>query len=239
MIAENISEKFGNITLFGDSIPKGYTTIGGKIEKIEENAVQILEKEYKISIENRSKYGITLHRLYERQVIEKYLEDSAGDPKRTVVFCIGGNDSDFDWKAVAASPLEAHESKTPLKLFRKELNELISKLQREDVKVAITTLPPVDSARFYETVICKIADGEQVLRFFDGDLTNISRCQEGYNLAIMETAAENGCKLIDIRSPFLMRRDYLHHYSDDGIHPNQNGHRIIAESVMQFIDALE
>ena len=232
-------KEFGRNALFGDSIPKGYTTKGGKIEKVKDNAVSLLEAKYGFHIENRSAYGLTLHKLYERGAVEEFLRESSGEKERAAIFCIGGNDSDYDWRAVARDPAGAHESKTPLKLFRKELNELISKLQREGVKVAITTLPPVDSARFYETVICKIADGEQVLRFFDGDLTNISRCQEGYNLAIMETAAENGCKLIDIRSPFLMRRDYLHHYSDDGIHPNQNGHRIIAESVMQFIDALE
>lgn len=238
MIAVKAPEQYGKITLFGDSIPKGYTTKCGKIEKVEGDAVTLLEKKYGFSIENRSMYGQTLNRLYERRVVERYIEESKGSPDRTVVFCIGGNDSDFDWKAVAAEPLAPHESKTPLPLFKRELGELIVKLKNDGVKVMLTTLPPVDSSRFFEKIICRMADGEQVLRFFNGDVTNISRYQESYNLAVIETAVKNDCRLIDIRIPFLMQHDYLSNYSDDGIHPNAAGHKVIAESVMQFIDDL-
>ena len=86
-------KEFGKITLFGDSIPKGYTTNGGKIEKVNKDAVSILEEKYGFHIENRSVYGQTLNKLYERGVIDKYLEETAGQSGRTAVFCIGGNDS--------------------------------------------------------------------------------------------------------------------------------------------------
>ena len=200
---------FGKITLFGDSIPKGYTTKGGRIEKVDKDAVSLLEEKYGFRIENRSAYGQTLHKIYERRMVERYIEDTRGEKDRTAVFCIGGNDSDYDWKAVAAAPKAFHESKTPLSVFEKELDELIKKLK---------------------------ADGVQVLEFLSGDITNINRHQECYNLAVIGAAMKNDCKIIDIRSDFLMQTDYLVNYSDDGIHPNAGGHRVIAKSVMKFID---
>lgn len=232
---ETVEMDFGKITLFGDSIPKGYTTKRGKIEKVREDAVTRLESHYGVKVENRSAYGLTLDKLYERGTVDKFIAEGSGE-LRTAVFCIGGNDSDYDWRAVAADPDGEHHSKTPLDKFKRELDELIVKLQSADITVLLTNLPPVDSKRYFDKVISKIADGEQVLRFFKGDLTNINRHQEGYNLAIMEAAVKNGCRLIDIRSPFLLQIDYLSNYSDDGIHPNEAGHRIIAESVMRFID---
>ncbi len=232
-------ETFGNITLFGDSIPKGYTTKNGKIEKIGTDAVSLLERKYGFSVDNRSVYGQTVGRLYARRAVDRYLEEeTAGGTPRTVVFCLGGNDADYDWAAVAARPDAPHEPKTPLPEFKRELNELVRKLKNAGVKVALTNLPPVDSSRFFERVICRAADGERVLRFFNGDVTNINRHQETYNLAVIETAVRNECRVIDIRTPFLMQIDYLRNYSDDGIHPNAAGHKVIAESVESFIDAL-
>lgn len=230
-------KEFGRIALFGDSIPKGYTTKGGKIEKVKDNAVSLLEAKYGFHIENHSAYGLTLHKLYERGAVEEFLRESRGEKERAAIFCIGGNDSDYDWRAVARDPAGAHESKTPLDVFRKELCELIDKLQAEGVRVLLTTLPPVDSQRYFDRVISKVADGGKVLEFFKGDLTNISRHQERYNLAVIEAGVKKGCKIIDIRSAFLMQRDYLKNYSDDGIHPNEAGHRVIARSVSEFIDA--
>ena len=227
---------FGKITLFGDSIPKGYTTKGGRIEKVDKDAVSLLEEKYGFRIENRSAYGQTLHKIYERRMVERYIKDTRGEKDRTAVFCIGGNDSDYDWKAVAAAPKAFHESKTPLSVFEKELDELIKKLKADGVQVLLTTLTPVDSKRYFERVISNVADGEKVLEFLSGDITNINRHQECYNLAVIGAAMKNDCKIIDIRSDFLMQTDYLVKYSDDGIHPNAGGHRVIAKSVMKFID---
>ena len=42
-------------------------------------------------------------------------------------------------------------------------------------------------------------------------------------------------KLIDIRSAFLARRDYRDYLSDDGIHPNEQGHLMISKNVLQQI----
>ena len=45
---------------------------------------------------------------------------------------------------------------------------------------------------------------------------------------------KNDCKIIDIRSDFLMQTDYLVNYSDDGIHPNAQGHEIICGALTDY-----
>lgn len=63
------------ITVFGDSIPKGYTTKDNKIERLSISAVDIIEKHYGINIDNRSCYGQTLDKLYKRGIVDKYIEE--------------------------------------------------------------------------------------------------------------------------------------------------------------------
>ena len=48
------------ITVFGDSIGKGITTDGGKIEILPTYAIKLFEDEYRVKIENNSIYGNSL-----------------------------------------------------------------------------------------------------------------------------------------------------------------------------------
>lgn len=75
------------------------------------------------------------------------------------------------------------------------------------------------------------------MRFFKGDVTNINRHQECFNYEIIKAAAENGCKIIDIRTGLLMDFGYLSGYSSDGVHPNEAGHKVIAEEIIKLIDS--
>lgn len=62
------------ITVFGDSIGKGITTDGGKIEILPTYAIKLFEDEYGIKIENCSVYGNSLKRLSRRGKIDRYIE---------------------------------------------------------------------------------------------------------------------------------------------------------------------
>ncbi|OLA10604.1 MAG: hypothetical protein BHW12_01870 [Coprobacillus sp. 28_7] len=66
----NIKDK--NITIFGDSISKGVSITDGKIVKVENNAVNLLEEHYGISINNKSVFGQTLKRVYDKKLIDEY-----------------------------------------------------------------------------------------------------------------------------------------------------------------------
>ncbi|HBK02588.1 MAG TPA: hypothetical protein DDY77_06135, partial [Clostridiales bacterium] len=59
------------ITVFGDSIGKGVMTDGEKLF-FGEGAVDILNGEYDLKIDNKSSYGQSLKRLLARGEIDKY-----------------------------------------------------------------------------------------------------------------------------------------------------------------------
>lgn len=223
------------VAIFGDSISKGIVYENKKLLKLKDSMVNIVAEEYGLDVINYSKYGQTLKKLTERHAVEKYLEE-VGKKGDYAVFCIGGNDADFDWASVAETPLEDHLPATPVPEFEELLSANIKLLKDAGVNVIITTIPPVDSQRYFKEVISKIADGDKVLEFFDGDVTNISRHQECYNLALVKCAAKYGCMLIDLRTGFLLDRKYLRNYCEDGIHPNEQGHRFMAEEVIRSLE---
>lgn len=94
------------------------------------------------------------------------------------------------------------------------------------------------SAEIFSNVICTVADGSKVMEFLNGDLTNISRYHECYNLAIVKCALENNCRLIDLRTPLLLDRKYMDLLCPDGIHPNEQGHMLMAKVVENIIDGM-
>lgn len=224
------------ITILGDSIPKGIFTEDDELKKMPESAVKQIADYYGISIDNFSFYGQTLSRLNKRGFLDRYLESLNKKDFNVAVISLGGNDSDYDWKEVGLAPNEVHWPKTPPKEFEELLNLTIQKLKKNKVRVFLTNIPPVDSKRYFEKVIAKIADKEGVLKFLKGDIENIYRHQELYNSIITRSAINNGCKLLDIRSKLLSKVNYLDYMSEDGIHPNKTGQTKIAESV---IDQLE
>ena len=226
------------VTIFGDSIPKGIATKNGKIEKLKNNVVSIVIEKLGIDAENISVYGQTLSRLVEKEYVDKYISKLNSNCTNIAIISLGGNDADYDWKTVASSPDVDHLSKTPLDKFELLLENTVKKLKVSGVDVILTTIPPVDSQRYFDNIICKIADGNAVLKFFKGDVQNIYRHQESYNYAIIRVAQKQNCKLFDIRSAFLQDRAFLSKLCEDGIHPNEQGHTVMAEEILKQLEKI-
>ena len=66
----------------------------------------------------------------------------------------------------------------------------------------------------------------------------IYRWHESYNMAVMKMSREKNVPVIDVRSRFLVRRDYRDLLCDDGMHPNEKGHQLILEIILDFIRPL-
>ena len=224
------------ITVFGDSVPKGIVSENSKIKVLSDNVVNLVAKHYGTEIKNQSVYGQTLRRIYEKGLIDNYLNEIRRRDKNIVVLSIGGNDADFDWEDVAKTPNEKHSSKTSVEEFTKLLDEIIQKLQKKKTTVILTSIPPVDAERYSSSVISKKADPNKILEFFNNDISNIYRYQEAMNMAITKCANKHKCKLIDFRSNFLMCRDYKDLLCEDGVHPNADGHKFMAKIIIEQID---
>lgn len=224
------------LTLFGDSIPKGLYFEGKRIRRIGRCAVDSVAERFRLKVDNRSAFGMTLSKCVEKGYFAEALRQAR--PGELIAVSLGGNDCDYDWEEVAKDPFAFHLPHTPLPLFEELLEDTMQSFAKAGVRAVFSSLPPVSSQRYFDNVIAQRADGAEIMKFFAGDVTNIARHQEAYSNAIVRAALAHGLPLIDCRTEFLMKPDMLDYLSDDGIHPNQAGHDLIAECVIRQAEAL-
>ena len=220
------------LTVFGDSVAKGLYLETNAIKHIERPAAATFAAQAGMRLDNRSAFGLTLEKCRRKGYFEEYLKRPREEGDAAAI-ALGGNDCDYDWKRVAEDPFGYHLPHTPLPLFEEMLDDTITLFLKNGVTPALVALPPIISERFFQKMICARADKDAVLKFFEGDVSVISRHQEAYNDAVVKAALSRGCPLIDIRTEFLMRTDLNDLICPDGIHPNQAGHDLIAECALR------
>lgn len=225
-----------NLILIGDSITKGLYLDNGEIKKTKQNAVDIIDRAFNCKIHNLSMFGQSLERVFQKKLhlvdVKKYYDPTK---KNAVIISLGGNDADYDWKAVEDAPNSVHTNKTPLTIFNSHIQEIIKELKKLDIQIFFTALFPMDSKRYFTNFISKNYDGKIIKKYLNNDITNLHRNQDSYNSAVMKNALNNGCKFIDIRTPLLQKNEFLTYLSKDGIHPNLKGQQEIAKIVTDYI----
>ncbi len=213
--------------LFGDSIAKGITYKNQKLILAEEPIVDTLNQLYGISIDNKSVYGQTLKRIFDKHLIEQTVVQLDPNDKHYVIIAVGGNDADYDWKMVGENPDLNHESKTPLALFEEILTYYVTYLKVKSITPILLTTVPLISKRYFEEVVSKAGDQENILKFFNQDVEMIFRHHEAYSHVITKVAYTYDCVLLDIRTSLLHQPNYNDYISSDGIHPNQMGYDLV------------
>lgn len=143
----------------------------------------------------------------------------------------GGNDCDLNWAEVAAHPQAHYEGKVPLERYRALLDAFVQKARDGGMHAVLVTPPPLDAARYFDWVTRGL-DRERVLQAV-GDVDHLYRWQERYTIAMRDVAAHLGCRLLDIRDVMLAQPNYRQLLCLDGIHPNDAGHRIIAQAAVK------
>ncbi len=220
------------ILLLGDSILKGIQVTLGNRRYAVENHMDLdgIATRYDLTIENNSHFGCTVEKG--RQLIFRALDK--GTLRDVVVMDFGGNDSDFDWSAIAEDPDGEHLPHTPLPRFVDLYGDVLMTLKSRGVTPVVTTLPPVMAER-YLTWICR--DGlskERILRWL-GSAETIYRYQENYSRAVEALARKTGTHLVDLRGAFLQNRRIDSLYCEDGIHPNTEGQLLISDTFERYL----
>jgi hypothetical protein len=210
--------------LFGDSIAKGITYSKQKLTLTDEPIVDALNQLYGISIDNRSVYGQTLKRIHDKHIIEKTVSTLDLQEQHYVVIAVGGNDADYDWKLIGEYPDLHHEPKTPLPLFEELLTNYVIYLKDKGIIPILLTTVPLISKRYFDEVVSKAGNPENILKFFNQDIEMIFRHHEAYSHVITKIGYSYDCILIDIRTTLLYQPNYNDYISSDGIHPNQMGY---------------
>lgn len=218
------------IAIYGDSISKGVVLEDGKYKVLNENYGTILASQIKGNLFNRSKFGVTLGRAMKRTLPELLTEKPD-----MVLIEFGGNDCDFKWQEIADNPYAQHDPNTEFNLFSNLLRALVDTLTKNNIIPVLLNLPPLDADRYFNWVSKQNAENAaNILKWLES-VNKIYWWQERYNAAIVETAAQTDTLLIDIRSAFLRHSDYRRYICMDGIHPNREGHQLIADRVQSAL----
>lgn len=218
-----------SICLFGDSIMKGVVLddMRGRYILLKKSFANLFCSGTGIVVENYAKFGCTIQAGM--KIIEKHAASLAG--YRYTALGFGGNDCDFDWSAVSKHPEGPHYARTPLLEFEAFYSEAIDRVTAFGSQPVLFSLPPLDAARYFSW-ITKGLNAENILRWL-GDVEHIYRWHEIYNLVVMKLAAVKNVPLIDIRRVFLEYGNYKELYCEDGIHPNEAGHSLILDTILQ------
>ena len=215
------------IIALGDSVMKGVVFDGETYHTIKESFASMLAAELGLRLLNFAKMGHTIKeglKVFERM-------KTRIEPDDLVLLEYGGNDCDFDWPSIGKHPESVHRPKTDIAQFRESYCHLIDMIKARGAKPLLFSLPPLEAAWYYR-FFTKPLDRQStsnILGWLNGVVEHIANWHEQYNLAVFQVAIETSTPIVDISSPLLSRKDYAKYICLDGIHPNQDGHRMIYE----------
>ncbi len=214
------------VVVWGDSILKGILSGGDskRFEITDENSLKLAGEALGLEIINKSVFGSSLPKT--RRTQEKSL--NAGITADLAIIESGGNDADYDWEAVCQRPTEAHLQRCPIDEFVRLLDEMIKTCRNYKITPLMITLPPLVTEWWFNN-ICIGHDENTIRNFIRGDTGILYRNQELYSNTCAEYARVNCVQLIDMRSHFLRHPDYKSLMCKDGIHPNLEGYKFMAE----------
>lgn len=215
-----------DICVFGDSVTKGVVFDQEKNKYIfsKESFFHLLEESIGLNVKNYSKFGCNIAKGME--IMEKQA-DSLSQYDYTIIE-YGGNDCDLEWPEIAKTPDDEHPAQVPLEDFKRIYRDMIDKVKACGSKPVLFTLPPLDAQRFFDWVT-KDINKENVMKYLGNDVEFIYHWHEGYSKAVLEIAAEKDVPVMDIRSIFLKQDNYKDLLCIDGMHPNTEGHKLIAD----------
>ncbi len=218
------------VEVWGDSVLKGiiYDANRKKYKHLDMNMTLGKMAEMGLSVKNNSKFGMTAPKA--RNLMVDALNKGAEAEAAIIEF--GGNDCDFKWADVSENPEKEHQPNTPLEVFKECIIEMVQTLRKHGIRPILMTLPPIHSGKYFEW-ISKGLNADAILKWL-GEKELIYRHHETYSLAITDIAISLSCDLIDVRLPFLLKRDYYNYLCEDGIHPNEEGHQLINQTFSDF-----
>lgn len=214
------------ISVYGDSILKGAVTGTGSghlFDIIEESSLVIASRNLGVELNNQSVFGSVVSKTQRR--LNKDIEKGVvGD---LAILESGGNDCDYDWTAVSASPEEEHLPRTTLEDFIAKFDEMVQACREAKITPVVMTMPPLVGDRWFEH-ICNGQNKDAILKVCKGYSGRPYLNHERYNAALIHFCIEKKVQWIDMRKAMLDAPDYRALMCLDGIHPNEEGYRYMA-----------
>lgn len=223
-----------DLCIFGDSIAKGiiFDEMKQRYTVLKDNFIALAAERIGLTARNFASFGATTKKG--RRILDRRSEE-IGECRYTLLE-FGGNDCNLDWSAIAEDPNTEGLASVPLPEFMKTYESMIDKVLEAGSCPILLTLPPLDSDYFFAN-ISEGRNAGNILTFLGGDLENINRWHEGYNEGIRAIAAERNLPLIDLSGAFPAA-DSKKYLCKDGMHPNEAGHRRLAECITPALQSL-
>jgi acyl-CoA thioesterase-1 len=230
--SENLSINRTKIMITGDSISKGviYDESRSKYVLLEDNYVSLMQKKLKGVVRNTARFGNTLIKG-----MGNLKKDILKEKPDFVLIEYGGNDCDFHWNQIADNPGAEHNPKTDFNVFESMLRETIELLKSQHITPILMNLPPLNAENYFKWVSQNNPVAASNILKWLGSVTKIYWWQERYNSTIVKVAESTKTRIIDVRSAFLEQPDFTKFICVDGIHPNKDGHRLIFNKVLDYI----
>lgn len=232
------------VIAFGDSVLKGViidkdrsASTNVRYMYLDDNFTSQCGKRLGMDITNYGKFGSTIETG--QKILERHI---AAVSKSDYTFLeYGGNDSDHNWEEIAESPGAIHKPRTDLMTFSLKYKEIIDEVRRFGSTPLMLSLTPLDSERYFNHFTrCMDAGQKSAVRsWLGGSLDTISSWHEMYNLQVFKLAIAMKVPVIDITTAFLAKKDYRDYLCEDGIHPNEDGHRLIADAICDHLTTVK
>lgn len=224
-----------HLTALGDSIIKGVVLVRdgeqSKYTLAVRSIVDLCAERLHVIPLNLGKMGCTI--LSGEQVIDRFWSRISGS--KYVLLEYGGNDSDFFWSRIADDPHSNHQPRTPLDVYESAYERVINKIRLAGAEPVVLSLPPLDADRYFELFSAGWSDRQRqnVIGWLGGSTAGIVSGHELYNMATWKVAGRTGARWIDVTTDWLLTHHYQDMLCEDGIHPNEQGQKLIAEAILK------
>lgn len=218
------------VLLYGDSLLKATMPDGTFRYHFHLNELMKRYTDERIEVVNRAKMGATIRKGL--RLVQHDME--RGVQALYALVGYGGNDSDFDWAAIAADPAGEHLPNTELPTFAALLRQTTANLMDRGIQPVLMTLPPIDAERYLRFICRDGLSRERILGWL-GDVQMIYRYQELYSDTVADVARSDGLPLIDVRRAFLSDHRMSQMVAADGIHLTMPGYERLFDTLHAWL----
>lgn len=220
-----------SLIAFGDSVIKGVVYSDSKYRQLRDNFINIAAQRLGFEINNTARFGATV--CDGMRIVEKNAQNIKESSSDYVLMEFGGNDSDFRWSEISEKPRLNHRPKTEPEMFFSVYSSMIKKVKELGKKPVLISLPPIDPYKYIDRLSEKL-NRDNMLIWLDNNIQRVADWHEMYNIEVFKIAIANNVRVIDITSGFYEKGSYSRFLCNDGVHPNEEGHRIIGNEVISF-----
>ena len=225
-----------SVVVWGDSILKGIISSEDltQIRPSEINALQMAGEKLAIEINNKSIYGAHIIKLQSTQT--KNL--NKGLTADIALIESGTNDCDYEWNDVCTKPFSEITQKVPLADFKRIASEMVDTSRENKITPVLVTAPDL-AIPYWKEYITRGLDKEKIAQFIGHDPYVLLRNQEEYMEALRQIAKEKNVQLIDMRVEFRKTSDPMSLMCKDGVHPNLEGHKLMADVFVKLLPEIK